>query len=52
MYSIGLLEILGVDGDAEIEKVLQEIAKRAYVQHGDGTLKKLSTPDNSFSPMA
>lgn len=41
VYTLGLLEIIGVDGDAEIDKVLKEIGKREYMQESDGTLKRI-----------
>ncbi|MBI3420639.1 MAG: hypothetical protein HY006_01105 [Candidatus Sungbacteria bacterium] len=49
LYAVGLLEILGVDGDVEVEKVLQELATRTYVRHEDGTLTKASTHNGPLS---
>lgn len=50
VYGLGLLEILGVDGDAAIREVLEEIEKRTYAQQKDGTLKKLHAADDKLKP--
>lgn len=36
VYCLGLYEILGVDGDAEIERVLADIESREYVRSSNG----------------
>lgn len=41
VHTIGLMEILGLDGDKEVEKVLNEIEKRRYVKKTDGTYKRV-----------
>ena len=41
IHILGLMEILELDGDEEVEKVLREIEKRKYVKSADGTYKRL-----------
>lgn len=41
IHVLGMMEILGLDANKEIEKVLNEIEKRKYVKNSDGTYKRL-----------
>ena len=50
VYALGLLQILGADADIEIDKVLEEIEKRVYIQHEDGTLKKVRATNDRIEP--
>lgn len=44
IYSLGLLKILGVEADIEVEEVLTEIEKRQYRRSPDGTWTKVLKP--------
>lgn len=41
IHILGLMEILGLDGDEEMEKVLVKVEKRKYTKSDDGTYKRL-----------
>ncbi len=41
VHILGLMEILKLDADTEIEKVLKDIEKRKYVKNPDGTYKRI-----------
>ncbi len=41
VHILGLMEILGLDGDEEVGKVLIEVEKRKYAKGADGTYKRL-----------
>jgi hypothetical protein len=42
VYCLGLYEILGVDGDAEMDRVLTDIESRQYGESGHGKSIRLS----------
>ena len=41
IFTLGLLEILGVDADRQVQKVLEDIEKREYKKNPDGSFKRL-----------
>lgn len=41
VHILGLFEILGLDSDKEIEKVIKEIETRKYIKNADGTYKRI-----------
>lgn len=41
IYTLGLLEILGVDADEQVEKVLKNIEKRKYKKNLNGGFKRV-----------
>lgn len=40
VFSLGILEILRVDGDLEIQKVLNDIEARKYIVNKDGSCRR------------
>ena len=40
VYCLGLYEILGVDGDAEVQRVLADIESRGYERNSGGRLTR------------
>jgi len=41
IYTLGLLEILGVDADEQVQKALEDIEKREYKKNPDGSFKRV-----------
>lgn len=41
VFSLGMLEILRVDGDLELQKVLNDIEARKYIVNKDGSCRRI-----------
>ena len=41
VHTLGLMEILKLDGDKEVEKVLKDIKKRKYIKSKEGSYKRI-----------